>query len=447
MSNKRILSGISGCIVGFLAGNFVITEGRIIRNFLFPEASALAGTIIEIIIGILAVGVFLLTVRWFWASKKRSLTSYYLKAVLVSSAGVILLLYLIMWPASRVLTMEWMKHFFETNPGMLIQYHLSYLLFAFLIAAFAFIFSCITKKKIAYIGLLVREVKKMESSGFGGQIPVYGEDELADLCISINHMSEELFKREEYEKQLEQRKKELITNVSHDLRGPLTSIIGYVELLKQSQAEGPERLAYMGVVERRLQGLHHLINELFTLTKLESQDIRLKFERIDGAALFCHMAEEYSILYEGLGLQVEKNLTVEEAWMEGDTETLARAMQNLFDNTGKYTKKGGCVEIFSQVQIQEGERKFRISISNDLEEGEMLDIERLFDRSYRGDVSRSDRESSGLGLSIAKRIAELHGGSLGAKREENVICFEMVFPLGSRGNLLEQSIHKRKVHV
>lgn len=66
MSNKRILSGISGCIVGVLAGNFVITEGRIIRNFLFPEASALAGTIIEIIIGILAVGVFLLTVRWFF---------------------------------------------------------------------------------------------------------------------------------------------------------------------------------------------------------------------------------------------------------------------------------------------------------------------------------------------------------------------------------------------
>lgn len=138
-----------------------------------------------------------------------------------------------------------------------------YLLLAVLVLVFAVVFSCITKKKIKYIQLLSKEMKKIEQEGFGRTLEVYGEDELADLCISMNHMSEELYKKEQREKQIEKQKRELITNVSHDLCSPLTSVIGYVELLKQGAEQNPQVYQeYMSVVERRLQGLKICLNDV-----------------------------------------------------------------------------------------------------------------------------------------------------------------------------------------
>lgn len=424
-----VLNKISGCIAGLFLGSILITEVSFIKNYIFTNIPKQAEAVLCFAEYLLAALVFFLTVRQFWKRKKRSLTSYYLESVLISAAAVFLILYMIFWLIGSLVSLKAISGFFSTVFGIFIQYNLFYLLFVFFVLAFAGIFSCITRKKIQYIQMISRDIKKIKSEGFGKKIPIYGEDELTDLCISINQMSEELLEKKEKEKRIEKQKRQLITNVSHDLRSPLTSIIGYVTLIKEMENGDLEKMhEYISVVERRLQGLNHLINELFELTKLDSEDMKLKMEKVNITVLIRHMAEEYSILYHGYGMRIEKNLTEQAFYMNTDTEKLVRAVQNLLDNAGKYTKKGGLIEIRTATLEKEGKLCFVFSVANEVEEGQEIDLERLFERTYKQDASRSDMYSSGLGLAIAKRIVELHRGRIDVRKRGSVIVFEMVYP-------------------
>jgi len=431
LQGNSLLNKISGCIAGLFIGSLLITEVSFISSYIFTDIPEKAKNALLIVESLLAAIVFFLTVRRFWRRKRQSLTSYYLEAVLISTAAVFLLLYIFLRLIGRLVPLEAISGFFSTVFGVFVQYNLFYFLFAFFVFAFAGIFSGMTRKKVLYIQMISRDIKKIRSEGFGRKIPVYGNDELADLCISINEMSEELLRKEENEKQIEKQKKQLITNVSHDLRSPLTSIIGYVTLIKEMKDKDSERLQeYISVVERRLQGLNHLINELFELTKLDSEDIKLKMEETDITPLIHHIAEEYSILYHGYGLKMEKNLTGQAFYMNVDTEKLVRAIQNLLDNAGKYAKRGSVIEIGAAIEEKEGGRQFLFSVANEVEENQEIALEHLFERTYKGDVSRSDTHSSGLGLAIAKRIVQLHQGRISVKRKGNVIVFEMIYPEG-----------------
>lgn len=295
---------------------------------------------------------------------------------------------------------------------------------------FAF-FQVFTRKKARYISVMSERVKKIEKEGFGKTIEVIGDDELAELCKSINHMSIELAKKEKTEKENEKKRKELITNVSHDLRSPLTSIIGYVDLLKQENIKRDQYMQYIEVIDKRLQGLNMLIGELFELSKLEDSDQKLRFEKVDMNSFLVHMTQEYDLIFHEKGIVLKTDILSEQVFLDIDLEKITRALRNLLDNAEKYSYDK---TILFRVWKNNSENVLCICVSNSIEEKKESEIEldSIFDRFYKGDIARSNTNSSGLGLAITKRIVELHGGNICAEiddTEEKNKIFSIVIKL------------------
>ena len=257
---------------------------------------------------------------------------------------------------------------------------------------------------------LSQEIQKIREEGFGRTMELQGDDEITRLCAVINEMSVQLREKEEREKRQQQSKDELITNVSHDLRSPLTSIIGYVELLKETGPEDRQRFAeYIEVVERRLTGLNGLINELFEYTKLNSADRLPDMEKRDVLELLRHILYEYKILMEAEGLTLSWQLGAESHAAHINTQQMVRVFQNLLENARRYADHSAPVT----VTAQDADR-LHICITNRLTDACGIEPDRIFERFYCGDRARSTPQSSGLGLAIVKRIVELHGGEVNA---------------------------------
>lgn len=239
-------------------------------------------------------------------------------------------------------------------------------------------------------------------------------------------MSQKLFEKEQSEKEMERRKDELITNVSHDLRSPLTSIIGYVQLLKKDPTDTEKFREYIEVVDLRLQGLNKMVNELFELTKLNGTDIAMNFERVDIVALLEHLAWENKILLQERGISLVTEIEDTPFEMEVDVGKMVRALQNLFDNARKYAKENSNVILCAAYKKD----VFEIQMENKMANAEDLQEKKLFERFYKGDFSRSDMGSSGLGLAIIKRIIELHEGEIHARVEGEWMKFCIKFNKG-----------------
>jgi signal transduction histidine kinase len=221
----------------------------------------------------------------------------------------------------------------------------------------------------------------------------------------------------------EQQKNELISNVSHDLRSPLTSIMGYVQLLKGYSDRNDEKFSeYIEVTDRRLKGLNGLINELFELTKMDSPDFRLNTEQGDVTAFIKQFGYEMQALLHQNSLNLETRIDDEPFITKVDFDRLARVMENLFANVIKYAEPHTDVRRESKV----GSDSVSISLSNTIRKGAEVSTEDMFDRFYRDDHSRTDTDSAGLGLAIAKKIVELHGGEISAKADNKVITVTVV---------------------
>ena len=213
-------------------------------------------------------------------------------------------------------------------------------------------------------------------------------------------------------------------NVSHDLRSPLTSVIGYVQLLKQTGPSDMEQFQeYITVVDRRLQGLHKMVDELFELTKLNDPDVNMNLEKADLCALLRHLAYENEILLQKRGLTLQKELTENSFEMEMDVGKIVRAVQNLFDNARKYAKENSTVKILTACS----QDMFQLQMKNEVNNAEGIQAEKLFERFYIADAARSDTKSSGLGLAIVKRIVKLHGGEITASVCDGCLVLEIKF--------------------
>lgn len=365
-----------------------LTLFKIIPDYILINGIVIGGTVFVI---------FLVYGRLSSSIRKR-LTAYFLKAACVSLVISLAVLTMVL-AMKRLLLHSGIWDFFnELGYGYIIaaEYLQSVLTVALPMICFVVSFSVRINRRVRYVEYLSQEIQKIREEGFGRSMELQGDDEITQLCAVINEMSVQLREKEEREKRQQQSKNELITNVSHDLRSPLTSIIGYVELLKETGPGDRQRFdEYIEVVERRLTGLNGLINELFEYTKLSSADRFPDMEKRDVLELLRHILYEYKILMEAEGLTLSWQLGEESHVADINTQQMVRVFQNLLDNAHRYADRSAPVT----VTAQETDR-LHICITNRLTDAHGIEPDRIFERFYCGDRARSTPKAPGWGLPL-----------------------------------------------
>ena len=254
-------------------------------------------------------------------------------------------------------------------------------------------------------------VSKFEAGNYDARMDDDARDEVGMLATCFNRMADTLVDTMEELRQADRMRRELIANVSHDLRSPLASIQGYLETLQIKDGTlGPqERQRYVETALKNAQRLNALVSELFELSKLESEQVEPSPEPFSVAELVQDVAVQYQTQADAKGVDLQANLPEGHARVEADIGLVERALSNLIDNAIHYTPEGGRVTI--GVEREAGGVQLRVSdtgpgIPED-------DLPHIFERFYRVDKSR-DRSSggAGLGLAIAYKIIELHGEQL-----------------------------------
>lgn len=226
-----------------------------------------------------------------------------------------------------------------------------------------------------------------------------------ELAVSVNNMGDGIRKAVATSMKDERMQADLITNVSHDIRTPLTSIINYVNLLKRERITQEPARGYIEVLDTKAQRLKQLTDDLLEASKISSGNIILENSRLDLTELVRQSVGEFSEKLEARKLQVMTTEPDGPAYIYADSRRMWRVMENLFNNICKYAMEGTRV----YVDLEKAEGKIVLSLKNISENSLNFSPDELTQRFVRGDVSRSS-EGSGLGLSIAKNLTELQSG-------------------------------------
>ncbi|WP_313237121.1 sensor histidine kinase [Sporosarcina ureae] len=274
-------------------------------------------------------------------------------------------------------------------------------LFVALPALFLFV------KKTAYLNRILAATNDMAAGHLTQAIPVKGKSQLAKHAANLNNLREGVRVSINEQAKSERLKTELITNVSHDLRTPLTSIITYTDLLKDETLTAEERAKYVGILDQKSQRLKTLIEDLFEVSKMASGNLEMVKQRVDLNQLIQQALAEHAEQFTEQDLHVRTTLPEEPVFAMVDGQKWWRVLDNLFINILKYSLPGTRV----YVNLQQVGSTARIVLKNvaRYELGDTTD--ELFERFKRGDASRQT-EGSGLGLAIAQSIVELHGGRM-----------------------------------
>ncbi|TXK85079.1 HAMP domain-containing protein [Paenibacillus sp. N3.4] len=289
------------------------------------------------------------------------------------------------------------------------------------VAVFILLFYFMTQKKMRHVEELAGGLRIIATGNLDYRVIERSQDELGSLARDLNFMAEDLQKRIEEERRNERLKRELITNVSHDLRTPLTLIMGYLRLLHDKGYETPEQAAgYVSIAYNKSEKLKLLIDDLFEYTKLSNRDVPLYKEGVAINELLDQLLEEFVTPAEEQQLTIHRTIPKEELLVRIDVDKMIRVFENLLGNALKYSLKPGAIT----VSLRHDYRYVTLQVSN---QSELLSddaLHQLFDRFYRVEASRSSNTGgSGLGLAIAKSIVESHEGSIWAEQSGGQIHF------------------------
>lgn len=266
-------------------------------------------------------------------------------------------------------------------------------------------------RELATLDQIVEGVTIMKESDQAYAIPVMGDGRIAKMAQDINslHRDQREMVREAVDKELksERLKTELITNVSHDLRTPLTSIITYIDLMKNEDLTEQERKDYLDVLEKKAQRLKKLTDDLFDAAKASSQNMDVDLKDLDLVALVKQGLGEFEEKLEAKNIEIRLEAKTTPVMVRADGNHLWRVLENLLGNVAKYALPESRVYIDVLKDTHTGS----IVIKNVSEEPLNIDADTLMERFTRGDVSRYT-EGSGLGLAIAKDLMHLQKGDL-----------------------------------
>ena len=251
-------------------------------------------------------------------------------------------------------------------------------------------------------------------------------EELKDFSQKLKDFKFELKENERARVLAEQQKNDLIVYLAHDLKTPLTSVIGYLSLLEEAQDLPIEQRAkYTGIALDKAYRLEHLIDEFFDITRLNLQTIEAQKSRINLTILLVQILNEFFPMFEEKKLNIVQEIQPEIV-LFADADKLARVFDNLFRNAVNYSYSG--TDIICSAGKTENQIVIRVENKGDDIPKEKL--ERIFDKFYRVDNSRrTSTGGSGLGLAIAKQIIELHNGTITASCNDGITEFEIILPL------------------
>lgn len=258
-----------------------------------------------------------------------------------------------------------------------------------------------------------------------------------ELAEAVNTIGDGLFHAVDASIKNERLKADLITNVSHDLKTPLTSIINYVDLLKREEIPNERAQNYLRVLEQKSQRLKQLTEDLLEASKISSGNITLQMERINFVELVYQTNGEFSEKFETKGLMAITKLPEEPVIIMADGRRIWRVLENLYNNVAKYAMANTRVYVDMEVK----EEKVSFSIKNISQNALNFQAEELTERFIRGDVSRST-EGSGLGLSIAKNLTELMGGEFEIYLDGDLFRVTVIFKREPSERQTEKDRHK-----
>lgn len=292
---------------------------------------------------------------------------------------------------------------------------------------------------IEYIRKLRRSIQQVTSGNYGVQCEVEYDDELGSLAANINVLSKTLLAKEkeseklkekeraalDIERNAERQKNELITNVAHDLRTPLTTIVGYLELIKDDTALSKEDVhKYSGIAYEKSIRLQEMMDDLFEFTKLDNADIKLNKSMINLSGLIMQMTDEFYPSFKDCNITPIVDLPEENIYVQGDGQLLARVFDNLISNALKY----GYHNTDLKIEVSGDEKYATVKVINHGDTIASEDIPLLFNKFYRTDSSRNSKTGgTGLGLAITKNIVDLHHGDISVTSDDQITTFIVKF--------------------
>ena len=268
------------------------------------------------------------------------------------------------------------------------------------------------------INQLRRITESIRDGNLDVEIDTRGKDEFSEVAKALEDMRKRLKENAVEKIETENNEKQLISNIAHDLKTPLTAIAGYAEGLMDGVASTPEKqMSYIKTIYNKAGEMNTLLNELTIYSKIDTNRIPYNFEKLNVSDFFMDCVEELGMDLDNQNIKLNYYNGVDEnVLIIADPEQLKRVIHNIISNSVKYMgKDSGLIQLrvldvgdFIQVELEDDGRGIAV-----------FDLPYIFDRMYRGDVSRnSSIRGSGIGLSIVKKIIEDHGGKIWATSKE-----------------------------
>jgi signal transduction histidine kinase len=258
---------------------------------------------------------------------------------------------------------------------------------------------------------LAQTVRTFGSGDYRARSGIDGRDEFGDLARSFNAMADTIVENVEHLEGADRERRELIANISHDIRNPLATIQGYLETLSEKDAvlSAADRNRYYEILLSTAGSLPRLVEDLFELSKLENPGVRPGMEPLS----LSELVQDVVMQWSGRAADQEVTLSAREPTglhlVNGNVGLIERVLTNLIRNALTHTSAGGRVT----VSLSDGDHAVRVEVADTGVGISVADQQRIFERFYIGDASRTrSRDGSGLGLAICKRIVELHGGHI-----------------------------------
>ena len=322
-------------------------------------------------------------------------------------------------------------------------FHLSYewlYILAFFISLLIFLvtFSDLMNITLKYIDVLSGTIQRVTAGDYEVEAPIKYDDELGLLAANINALAKTLSDKEkeseilkenermayDAERNAEKQKNDLITNVAHDLRTPLTTIVGYLELIKNNQQLTKEEIQkYSSVAYEKSKRLQSMMDDLFEFTCLDQANVKVHMTTINISELVLQIVDEFYPTFQEYHIIPEVKTSQNNLFIKGDGQLIARVFDNLLSNAVKYGQDGKKIKI----EVLNDDETVTIKIMNYGNPIDSADLPYIFDKFYRSDASRSSSTGgTGLGLAIAKNIIQIHNGEILATSHQDKTTFIVI---------------------